>query len=65
MFKNIVQYCKESYDELVTKVTWPSLKELTNTSLIVLYASIIIGLVVFCMDRVFNWIMDIIYSIFN
>ncbi len=65
MFKSIVQYCKDSYDELVHKVTWPSLKELTNTALIVLYASIIIALIVFAMDFVFEKFMGLVYSLFR
>ena len=50
MFKNIATYCKESYDELVHKVTWPTVKELTNSAVMVLTASIIIALIVFLMD---------------
>ena len=61
MFKKIVDYCKESYDELVHKVTWPSRSELTNSAVAVLYASLLIALVVFAMDSVFQKIMETIY----
>ncbi|MFA6831504.1 MAG: preprotein translocase subunit SecE [Bacteroidaceae bacterium] len=55
-------YCKESYDELVHKVTWPTYAELANSAVVVLYASIFIALVVFAMDFCFQHLMeDIVY----
>ena len=60
MFKKITNYCKESYDELVHKVSWPTRKELSSSA--VLYASLLIALVVFLMDSAFQFIMeDVIY----
>ena len=64
MFKNIATYCKESYDELVHKVTWPTRKELTSSAVMVLTASIIIALIVFLMDSIFEQLMKIVYSLF-
>ncbi|MBN2806969.1 MAG: preprotein translocase subunit SecE [Prolixibacteraceae bacterium] len=57
-------YVKESYNELVHKVTWPTLKELQNSAIIVMVASIIIALVIFLMDLVFENLLDFIYSLF-
>ena len=54
MFKKIFKYCKESYDELVHKTTWPTRSELTNSAVVVLSASLLIALVVFAMDFVFQ-----------
>ena len=65
MFKNIATYFKESYDELVHKTTWPSYKELTNSAVIVLVASIIIALLVFGVDTLFEQFMKLVYSLFN
>ena len=65
MFKNITKYCKESYDELVHKVTWPAYNELTNSAVIVLCASIVIALVVFAIDQVFEQFLKVVYSLFN
>ena len=65
MFKSIVNYCKESYDELVHKVTWPTRKELTSSAVMVLSASVVIALIVFVMDSVFEQIMKLVYSLFN
>jgi len=65
MFKNIATYCKESYDELVHKVTWPTRKEIMQTAVMVLIASIIIALIVFVIDSIFERIMQLVYSVFN
>ncbi|MDO4823512.1 MAG: preprotein translocase subunit SecE [Bacteroidales bacterium] len=62
MFKSIAQYCKESFDELVHKTTWPTRKELMSTAVTVLIASIIIALIVFAIDSVFEQLMKLIYS---
>ena len=62
MFKKIANYCKESYDELVHKVTWPNRSELSGSAVAVLTASLLIALVVFLMDSAFRFIMeDVIY----
>jgi preprotein translocase subunit SecE len=61
MFKKFVNYCKSCYDELAHKTTWPTGRELTHSAVIVLSASIIIALVVFCMDLVFENVMKLVY----
>ncbi len=61
MFKKVFKYCKESYDELVHKTTWPTRSELTNSAVVVLSASLLIALVVFAMDFVFQSAMEVIY----
>ena len=52
---------KESYNELVHKVSWPSMKELTSSAVVVLEASLLIALVVFAMDQVFQMVMEFVY----
>ncbi|MBM6881814.1 preprotein translocase subunit SecE [Bacteroides caecigallinarum] len=62
MFKKIANSFKESYNELVHKVTWPTSKELSSSAVVVLTASLLIALVVFLMDSAFQFLMeDIIY----
>jgi len=61
MFKKIVNSCKACYDELAHKTTWPTYAELTHSAVIVLSASLVIALVVFCMDSVFRFVMSLIY----
>ena len=47
-------YVKESYDELVHKVSWPTLKELQSSAVVVAVAALILALIVFLMDVVFG-----------
>ena len=58
MFK----YFKNSYNELVHKVTWPSLQQLIGSTKVVLVASVIFAIVVFAMDFAFNELMDQVYK---
>ena len=55
---------KESYDELVHKVSWPTRKELSQSSVLVLIASIILALIVWLMDWCFESIITFIYGLF-
>ncbi|MDR1729235.1 MAG: preprotein translocase subunit SecE [Prevotellaceae bacterium] len=59
----VVNYIKESYDELVHKVSWPTKSELTNSAIVVLVASIIIALVVFSIDKTIETLMNFIYGL--
>ena len=63
MLENIVKYCKDSYNELVYKTTWPSRQELMNSAVVVLTASLCIALVIFVMDFVFQTGMEGIYGL--
>ena len=60
MFQKVANYCKESYDELVHKVSWPTRKELSSSAVVVLYASLLIALVVFRIDSAFQLVMEYI-----
>ena len=59
----IVEYCKESYNELVHKTSWPTRKELAQSAVIVLIASIILALIVWLMDWCFENIMTFVYGL--
>jgi preprotein translocase subunit SecE len=59
MFK----YFKNSYNELVHKVTWPSLEQLIGSTKVVLVASVIFALVVLVMDKAFDSIMNGVYNL--
>lgn len=61
--RKIINYLKDSYTELVHKVTWPTWKELQNSAIIVMIASLIFALVVFVMDISFQTILEGIYKI--
>ena len=47
----VTTYFRESYKELLEKVTWPTWLELQNSAVLVLIASIIISLVILAMDE--------------
>jgi preprotein translocase subunit SecE len=50
----ITEYFQDAYEELVTKVTWPSWKELQGSSVLVFVASLLIAGIVFVMDWAFG-----------
>ncbi|TVQ50401.1 MAG: preprotein translocase subunit SecE [Saprospirales bacterium] len=58
-----VQHIKESYNELVNKVTWPTWPNLLETTRVVIVGSIIITLIVFVMDFVWNQLLQGIYNL--
>ena len=55
----IITFFRDSYDELVHKVTWPKYGELSNSSILVLVSSLIfallIGLIDFAFDNLVSW----------
>mgnify|MGYP001569293333 CR=1 len=59
----IVQIWKETADELVNKVTWPTWEELRSSTIIVIVASILFALAIWVIDEVFGFVMDILYSL--
>ncbi|RMD70281.1 MAG: preprotein translocase subunit SecE [Bacteroidetes bacterium] len=62
--ESIKQYLIESYNELVTKVTWPNWEQLQSTSVVVIVASLILALLIFLMDLVSKGVLDgLIYNL--
>ncbi|MBQ0080750.1 MAG: preprotein translocase subunit SecE [Alistipes sp.] len=55
-------YIKNSYKELVEKVSWPSFSKLQEMTIIVMVASVIFAIVVLAMDMSFETIMSNIYK---
>ena len=55
-------YVKESYNELVNKVAWPSFPQLQSSTVVVMVASAILAIVVLLMDISFENIMAAIYK---
>ncbi|MFL9482974.1 preprotein translocase subunit SecE [Chitinophagaceae bacterium LWZ2-11] len=58
-------YFRESYRELVEKVTWPSWTQLQQSTVIVLVATVIITAMVWVMDFGSNQLLKLIYSLFK
>lgn len=61
--ERLILSIKESYNELVNKVTWPTWANLQQSTILVLIASLIFALVVFLMDTVSKGIVDTIYGV--
>lgn len=59
--ESILGYIKESYDEIVNKVTWPSWGSLISTSRVVIIATIVITIIIFLMDGVASQALKFIY----
>ena len=59
---NVSEYIKESYIELTQKVTWPTLRELQNSAVLVLVAALIIALIIMVMDQSIHFILDKFYK---
>jgi preprotein translocase subunit SecE len=61
----ISAYLKDSYQELVEKVSWPTWLQLQQSTVIVLVATLIITLLVSLMDFSSNFLLKQIYSLFK
>ena len=57
------RYVKECFFDLINKVTWPSWKELQNSSIVVAVASLLIAGIIYLMDSVFSRSLDIFYNL--
>ena len=58
-------YIKESVDELLHKVSWPTWPELQSSGIVVAIATIIISLLIYFMDTIFSGMMKIFYDFFG
>jgi preprotein translocase subunit SecE len=61
---SIINYAKESYNELLQKVSWPTWSELQSSAIVVSIASLIIALVVYLMDKSFQTVLESFYKLF-
>ena len=62
-FNNRLTDIKESYNELVNKVSWPTKSELASSTIVVMVASIIAALVIWVIDLCINQLMHIVYGV--
>ncbi|MEO8414723.1 MAG: preprotein translocase subunit SecE [Ginsengibacter sp.] len=58
-------YIRDSYKEMMQKVSWPSWEELQQSTMIVLAATIIITALVALMDFGANGVLKFVYSLFK
>jgi preprotein translocase subunit SecE len=63
--RRLIAYCKSAYRELFgaeRKVTWPTWPELQSSAIIVLVASLIMGVILWVMDISSSNVMQIYYD---
>ena len=64
MFERIGNYFRETRDELLNKVSWPSWNELTESTSIVLGASVLFALIIWLMDQGLGYSLATFYKLF-
>lgn len=55
-------YVKESYNELMHNVTWPTYASLQSNTILVLIGSFLFAAIILLMDFVWKTGMDVIYG---
>ncbi|MSP57527.1 MAG: preprotein translocase subunit SecE [Flavobacteriaceae bacterium] len=65
MFTRINNYFRETRDELLNKVTWPSWEDLRESTWIVLVASLIFALIIWALDSVLGIGLGQFYKLFK
>ncbi|MEX6687391.1 preprotein translocase subunit SecE [Danxiaibacter flavus] len=58
-------YIRESYHELLDKVTWPTWAQLQQSTVIVLVATVLITAMVWIMDFASNSLLKFVYQLFK
>ena len=61
----VSNYFRESYVELMEKVTWPTWTQLQQSTMIVLGATLVITAVIAAMDFIASGGLNLIYKILN
>lgn len=65
LMNKVSTYFRESYRELLEKVSWPTWTQLQQSVVIVLVATLFITALVWAMDIVASRAVTLIYSLFN
>jgi len=58
----LLEYIRESYNELTSKVSWPTWAELQNSTTLVVIGSIIFALIIFVMDQISDFVLSNWYN---
>lgn len=61
----IQSYFKDSYKELLEKVTWPNWQQLQQSTMIVLVAALVITAIVWVLDLGSSSVLKFVYSLFK
>jgi len=60
----IISYLKDSYNELVENVSWPTWGELSQSLMLVLAGTAVFALVIYFMDTIFRLGLEQLYGLF-
>jgi preprotein translocase subunit SecE len=58
-------FIRDSYKEMMQKVTWPNWEQLQQSTMIVLAATVLITFMVWIMDTAVNAVLKFVYSLFK
>ena len=61
---NLVQYIKDSFEELNNHMTWISREEAQKSTVVVAVFTILFALAVFAIDKVFHTGLDKFFNLF-
>ena len=59
----ILMYLRESYNELMDKVSWPTRQNLVDSAKVVVVSALMLSVIVFIMDFVVNQVLNFVYSL--
>ncbi len=62
--EKLTLYLRESYQELVNHVSWPTYNQLVESTIVVLITAGILALIIFVMDGLSSVVFKTIYGIF-
>lgn len=62
--EKLTLYLKESYNELLKNVSWPTMAQLQESTIVVLITSGILALMIFLMDVICSLVFKNIYGVF-
>lgn len=60
---SIVNYIKDSFEEVRERVTWPTFSELLKSTNYVVLASVLFALVIFAIDKGVEFIVNLFYGV--
>ncbi len=58
---NFITYVKESFDEVINRVSWPKYSELQSSTALVVIASAVFAVVVAVIDLAFDNLLGLVY----
>jgi len=63
MLERVRQSLNLTWDELISKVTWPTWEELQSSAIVTLVSALIIALLIFGIDTVFEQLFRLFYKL--